>query len=282
MPSFKPQKLALITGASSGIGYATALHMAQKGYRVIGTSRSMARLEGLGREAAANRLPVTAVELDINSAQAVDDEMPRLLEEHGPVDVLVNNAGYSLWGPMQTLTEEELKAVFETNYFAAFRLIKHVLPGMIERRSGHIINMSSIVGRMGTPFNGAYVSTKWALEGMSESLRTEVWPFGVRVSVVEPGLYRTNFFTSQVRGTASEDKASPYHPYVARFDARHKTYNVFGKDPAQVAKVVHRIARSRRPAFRYPVGIESTFGTFGKKVVPERLFQWALSRFTLR
>ena len=192
-------KTVLITGASSGIGKATCLYLAERGYAVVGTGRSIARLSELQDLASERDLPITAVELDINSDEAVNRILPELIDEHGPIETLVNNAGYLLWGPLETLPIGEIKALFETNFFAAVRLIKGVLPGMVQRRKGTIINISSIAGRFATPLTGAYAASKFALEGLSEALRTELWPLGVRVAVVEPGLFRTGLPRGPVR-----------------------------------------------------------------------------------
>jgi short-subunit dehydrogenase len=271
----------LITGASSGIGKVTALYMAEKGYRVVGTSRSLARLTDLRAEASSRNLTIAYLELDINSDEAVGATLPRLMEEHGTIDVLVNNAGYGLWGPVEGLSMAELKAQFEANFFGAVRLINAVLPGMVRQRKGTIINVSSILGRMGTPFTGAYAASKFALEGLSESLRAEVWPLGVRVAVVEPGVFSTNFQKNLVvgQGVSSRDA---YFPYIERYKARHQRFERLSGDPVKVAKVIYKIARSRRPAFRYPVGADARMGILGARVLPERLFQAMLSRATIR
>ena len=272
----------LITGASSGIGKVAALYLAEKGYPVIGTSRSMARLADLQAEASKGDLPVTPVELDINSDEHVDRVLPRLIEEHGAIDVLVNNAGYGLWGPVEHLSVGEVKDQFETNFFAAVRLTKAVLPGMVRRGSGTIVNVSSIAGRVGTPFNAAYVASKFALEGLSESMRFELWPLGVRVALVEPGLFRTDFTRNQVVGEEVDSEEGAYAPYIRRYRARHARFRSRAADPVRVARVIHRIIRSRRPAFRYPVGLESRLGSLGARLIPERVFQAMLSRATMR
>ena len=275
------RKTVLITGASSGIGKVTCLYLAERGYAVIGTSRSIARLSELQRLASEKALPITAVELDINSDEAVDRALPELRDNHGPIDALVNNAGYILWGPLETLPIAEIKALFETNFFAAARLIKGVLPGMVERRQGTIVNISSIAGRFATPLTGAYAASKFALEGLSEALRTELWPLGIRVAVVEPGLLRTNLHESQVEFDEELNKVPAYIPYVDNYRARHARYFRLAGDPVKVAKVIHKIVRSRRPAFRHPVGPEARLGMLGARLLPERVFQALLSRFTI-
>ena len=277
------QEVALITGASSGIGMATALYMAERGYRVVGTSRSKERLAALEAESARRGLPVAGVELDINNEAGLAETLAAIAEEHGPVSVLVNNAGYGLFGPVQTLTSDELRALFETNVFAVARLIRAALPGMIERGGGTIVNVSSILGRIGTPFHGAYASSKFALEGLSESLRTEAWPLGVRVVLVEPGLVRTAFPDNQaMAGEIDGDDGVPYARYIQTYRSRFGDVFQRGRDPLVVAKVIHGIARSKRPRFRYPVGLDSRFGSFAARVLPERVFLSLLGWATRR
>jgi short-subunit dehydrogenase len=275
------RKNVLITGASSGIGLATALYLAEKGHPVIGTSRSMSRLGVLQEEASRRGLAVAAVELDINDEAAVEEAVPRLVGERGGIDVLVNNAGYGLWGPVGSLSLDELRAQFETNFFAAVRLINVVLPGMIERGRGTIVNISSVEGRLSTPFSGAYAASKFALEGLSEALRVELWPLGVRVAVVEPGLFSTNFRKNQVIARRADSGDLPYRPYIERYRARRGRYDWLSADPVKVARVVHKIVRSRRPRFRYPVGPEARLGMLGARFLPERVFLGLLSRATL-
>ena len=272
----------LITGASSGIGKATALYLAEKGFAVIGTSRSQERLTELQREASERGVSVTGVEMDINSDADVGRVVPALIEERGAIDALVNNAGYGLWGPVQELSVAELKAQFETNFFAAIRMIHSVLPGMVEKGSGTIVNIGSIAGRIGIPFNGAYAASKFALEGASESLRAELWPLGVRVTVVEPGLFRTDFVRNQVVAEGIDERESAYSRYIERYRARRARFHGLAGDPIKVARVVHKILRSRRPAFRYTVGTGAWLGVLGARLLPERLFQAMVSRVTMR
>ena len=275
--------VVLITGASSGIGMATALYMAERGYSVVGTSRVRERLAGLEAEAMRRGLSVAGVELDVNSEAGLEETLAAIAEEHGPVSVLINNAGYGLFGPVQALSSDELRAQFETNVIAVARLTRAVLPGMIQQGGGTIVNVSSILGRIGTPYNGAYVSSKFALEGLSESLRTELWPLGVRVALVEPGLFRTAFPDNQAMAVGIEsDDAAPYARYLRRYRSSVRGAFARGRDPIVVAKVIHGIVRSRRPRFRYPVGLDSRFGSLAARVLPERAFLtlmgWATRR----
>lgn len=271
----------LITGASSGIGLATALYLARRGLRVIGTSRSAQRLEPLRRQAEAEGLSIRAVELDINTDEGVEAVMPRLLEEEGPIWALVNNAGYSLWGPVSALASQELRAQFETNVFAVVRMTRAVLPGMFQAGTGYVINISSVAGRLATPFNGAYAATKFALEGLSEALHLELAPFGVHVSLVEPGIFRSDFLRNQVTAAEALAPGSPYDKYIERYRRKHSAFERMAKDPVKVARTVHKILRSPRPKLRYPVGLDARLGILGRRLLPERLFLALMRKATL-
>ena len=281
MSSHSGPSRVLITGASSGIGHATALYLAERGYDVTGTSRVIERLAGLEQDAANRGVRVRALELDINSDEDVDAGLKSVIDEEGGVDVLVNNAGYGLWGPVDAASMEQLKAQFETNFFAAFRLIKAVIPGMMERRRGTIVNVSSIEGRMATPFSGAYAASKFAMEGLSEAMRLELWPFGIRVALVEPGLFDTAFFDNQVDAEGVESPDSPYREYLEAYRRRRGRYDRLKSDPIKVARVIHKIIKSKRPRFRNPVAPEARLGILAVRFLPERLFQSLLARATL-
>ena len=277
----KTDGIVLITGASSGLGKATALYLARKGYRVVGTSRDARRLASLEETAAAEKLALFGVQLDINDEDAVTSAVPGIVAEHGGVDALVNNAGYGHWGPGESFSDAELKAQFETNFFAAARLMRAVLPGMVKNEHGTIVNVSSVEGRLATPFSGAYAASKFALEGLSEAMRVELWPLGVRVAMVEPGLFPTQFFENQVIAERAEDENLPYRDMLARYRQKRLKYER-DTDPDDVARVIHKIIRSRKPRFRYPVGIDARAGMLAARFLPERLFQALLSRATLR
>ncbi len=272
----------LITGASSGIGRASALYLAERGCNVIGTSRSPARLDALRRDAERIGGGLHGVALDVRSDRSVSEAVESVIEAHGRIDVLVNNAAYGLWGPAQTFSMGELDDQFETNFFGAFRMIKAVLPSMLEHGGGTVINVSSVEGRVVTPFNGGYAASKFALEGLSEAMRFELWPLGIRVVLVEPGLFATDFERNQVVASDAESPEMPYGPMLAKYRKRRRRYDGFAKDPVRVAKVIHRIIRARRPRFRYRVGGEVTLGVLGASILPERLFQALLSRALMR
>ena len=282
MVTNREAQTVLITGASAGIGKVTCLYLAEKGYNVIGTSRASSRLGDLYSEADQRGVTVHGLELDINNDAEVQRVMPKVFNQFGEIHALVNNAGYGLWGPLEIVSIDEMKTLFETNVFAVLRMTQVVLPAMIERRAGKIVNISSVLGRLAIPFNGAYASSKYALEGLSESMNHEVSPFGVHVALVEPGLLETEFQRSQVRTQRADDPNLAYAPYVQRYNDRHQTFDKLASDPVKVAKVIHKIIRSRRPALRHPVGLESHAGIMGTRLLPGRLFQWMLGRATLK
>jgi short-subunit dehydrogenase len=203
------------------------------------------------------------------------------MAEHGPIDVLVNNAGYGLWAPVETYSVEELRDQFETNLFAPVRLIKAVLPGMMEQRRGAIVNVSSYLGRLATPFHSAYASSKFALEGLSESLRTELRPFGIRVAVVEPGVVRTNFRSNQAVPEGVSGRESVYSPHMEVYLRRHAGLERRGTNPVRVARVIHRVIRSRSPWLHHPVGLDARMGMLAARLLPERVLHALVGRVTM-
>ena len=213
---------------------------------MIATGRAMARLADLGDEGRRSDLPIAIAELDINSDEEVERTLPELVAEHGPIDVLVNNAGYGLLGPVQLLSVEQIKQQLETNFFGGLRMIKAVLPGMVDRSAGTIINVSSVQGRFATAFNGAYSASKFAVEGISEALRAELWPLGVRVVVVEPGIFRTRFHDNQVVADEAAAEGTPYAPYLCRYAERVSRFDRRAGDSK-------RLCCARCPNPRWPV-----------------------------
>ena len=271
-------KTVLVTGASSGIGEATAFYLATKGYKVIGTSRDKNRLINLKDQSKANGNEVDIEELDINSETSVTRAIHDIKNKYGHIDVLVNNAAYGLWGPAQTFSMKELRSQFETNFFGTFLMCKTILPYMLQKERGTIINISSVLGKISTPFNGGYAATKFALEGLSEAMRFELWPFGIRIVLVEPGLFKTNFKDNQIIAAKAECSEFPYIDLISNYRNKRKSHEFLSKNPISVAKVIHKIVRSKNPRFRYKVGIETILGTLGSNILPERIYQSIISR----
>ena len=238
--------IAVVTGTSTGIGFATALHLARHGHRVFAGMRNLAKAEPLRTGATAERLPVEVIALDVTSADSVRDAFATVLRE-GPVDVLVNNAGIGGAAPLELTPEDEHRRMFETNYFGAIRCIQAVLPAMRERQRGVIVNVTSIAGRVATPNQIAYSASKWALECAGEALAHEVRRFGIRVVNVEPGVVMTSIFENSAEATRY-DRTSPYQPIMRR---NGKLFAAGFRDPAPVDEVAAAIlAAVRSPEYR--------------------------------
>ncbi len=243
---------ALVTGTSTGIGYATSLALARAGWRVFAGMRDLAKAEPLRAAAAAERLPIEVIALDVTSPQSTAAAFAAVAP-HGPVDVLVNNAGIGGAAPLELVPEDEHRRMFDTNYFGAIRCIQAVLPSMRERRRGSIVNVTSVAGRHATPNQIPYSASKWALECAGEALAHEVFRFGIRVVNVEPGVVMTKIFENSAPATRY-DKASPYQPVMRR---NGKVFAAGFRDPVQpeaVADLVVEAITTPRYRLRWPIG----------------------------
>src|SRR5215467_688830 len=201
------QKVAVVTGSSTGIGYETSLILARNGFLTYATMRNLNKSESIESIAAKENLPINIIQLDVTDDTSVKNAVQAILSETGRIDILVNNAGYGLSGAFEDLAMDEIKAQYETNLFGLIRTTQAVLPIMRRQKSGTIINISSGAGRFGFPGSSAYVSTKFAVEGLSESMSYELEPFGIKVILIEPGFVKTNFQQAMSR---SQDSNSPY------------------------------------------------------------------------
>ena len=284
MPAHRLRNV-LITGASSGIGKVAALHLVGRGYTVVGTSRSIDRLAPVVAEAEGAPGRFVPLELDINldggRPGCVEEVLPGVVSDHGAIDVLVNNAGYALWGPLEGMTVEQMVDQFRTNVFAPFRLANLVIPAMRESGAGRIINISSVAGWVVTPFNGAYASSKFALEAQTQALRMELWPFGIKVSLIEPGLFGTEFQNNTVDGERAESQELPYGPHIEAYRRKHGRFRLLTHDPIKIAKLIERIIVSPRPKLRYPVGFEAHVGVYAARLLPDRLLQGMVARTSM-
>ncbi len=260
-------KIAVVTGTSTGIGFATSLHLARHGYRVFAGMRNLAKAEPLRAAAAEAGLPLEVVALDVTSAASVDRAFEVVAAE-GPVDVLVNNAGIGGASPLELTLEAEHRAMFETNYFGAIRCIQAVLPGMRERRSGAIVNVTSITGLIAMPNQIAYSASKWALECAGEALAHEVWRFGVRVVNVEPGVVQTSIFENSAPATRY-DKTSPYQALMRR---NGKFYAAGFRDPSRpedVARCILEAITTPDYRLRWHVGKDAVSFAGGRSKVSD-------------
>jgi NAD(P)-dependent dehydrogenase (short-subunit alcohol dehydrogenase family) len=242
--------VAVVTGANSGIGRATAIHLATKGYTVYGTVRSVGKATKLAAMAAEAGVTVNLVELDVADDVSVRSGFDTVLEEAGRVDVLVNNAGVGGNGVVEECSIAAFSAVMNINLFGALRSLQAVLPGMRARRRGAIVNITSVVGRFAALAQAPYVASKWALEGASEELAQELAPFGIRVAIIEPGVTKSAIFA---KNTDSTDPESDYAPHLRRMFQFYAAGYANATDPIEVAKVVHHAITTEDPQLRYPV-----------------------------
>ena len=252
----------LVTGASSGIGQATARLLAERGFKVFGTAR---------KPQASHSSNITMVPLDVRS----DDSVRSCVERVGPIDVLVNNAGYSLMGSAEETSLEEAKAQLETNFFGVVRMVKAVLPGMRATGTGKIINIGSLAGITAIPFGSFYTASKFALEGYSEALWHELRPLGINVTLIEPGFVHTPI------GEKTQTAAKPLSAYDG---VRQRATAALGRRvehgiaPDAVAKTVLRVVQSRSPSLRYRVGTDAAWFPRLKSVLPWPLFAVGVRR----
>ncbi|MHB1908958.1 MAG: SDR family NAD(P)-dependent oxidoreductase [Nitrososphaerales archaeon] len=258
------QKVVLITGASSGFGRETAALLAQNSFRVFGTSRNESKESNF-----------EFLKLDITNDSSVKDCVQSLLEKtNGRLDVLVNNAGFVLFGGIEEATIEEAKMQLDTNLFGAMRMIRSVLPAMRKQRSGQIINMGSLAGQIGVPFQGYYSTSKFALEGYTEVLRHEVRSLGIRVSIIEPGFFKTNIGRA---AKSVSSKIEDYHLVREKAARRVRMDESRGQDPKIVAKLILDIINSKSPKLRYAIGKEKRALLY-KRVLPASMFESGLRR----
>jgi NAD(P)-dependent dehydrogenase (short-subunit alcohol dehydrogenase family) len=248
--------ITLVTGTSTGIGFATALHFARHGHQVVATMRNLAKAGPLEEAARAEKLPLVVRELDVTRPESVDRAVAATVGREGPIDVLVNNAGIGGATPLELTPEDEHRAMFEANYWGPIRMIQAVLPSMRERRTGCIVNVTSIAGRVATPNQIAYSASKHALAAASEALAHEVAAFGVRVAIIEPGVIQTAIFENSA-GATRYDKNSPYRQIMRR---NGKLFAAGFRNPGRpetVAEVIFDAATTDRPRLRYPVGTDA-------------------------
>jgi NAD(P)-dependent dehydrogenase (short-subunit alcohol dehydrogenase family) len=267
--TFDKQPVAFVTGASSGFGLLTSVALAGEGYRVLASMRNLknrGRLEAAAKEAGVtDRIEI--IQLDVTDFSTVETVIQDVIRRYGRIDLLVNNAGYAAGGFTEELAIEEWRRQFETNFFGLVAVTKAVLPSMRERRSGKIVNISSISGRIGFPSMGPYVASKFAVEGFSESLRLEMLPYGVHVVLIEPGSYKTDIWSKGLGAVTIH----PNSPYVKEMEAILKYVNQIADTapaPDEVIRQIVQVAKSPSPKLRYPVGKGVKLGIVLKNMLP--------------
>jgi short-subunit dehydrogenase len=258
-------RVVLVTGASSGFGKLTAAMLANRGFKVYGTSRNPSAEAGEGFE---------MVRLDISSNESVNACVSSVVSKEGRIDVLVNNAGYALMGGLEETSVEEAEALFGTDFFGAVRMTDAVLPGMRERKSGQIVNVGSLAGTFPVPFEGFYAAAKAALLAYSEALRSEVMHLGIKVSIVEPGFFHTNIANARREAAKTIQE---YKPVKYRALSRLLEDVERGGNPKIVAETIVKIVESPSPRLRYPVGSEKRFLLL-KRVLPSSTLEWGIRR----
>ena len=256
------KKVAVVTGSSTGIGYETSLILARNGFLTYATMRNLNKSENMKSVATREKLPIRIKQLDVTDDVSVKNAIQTITSEAGRIDILVNNAGYGLNGAFEDLDMDEIKAQYETNLFGLIRTTQAVLPIMRRQKSGTIVNISSGAGRFGFPTGSAYVSTKFAVEGLSESMSYELEPFGINVVIVEPGVIRSNFGDGSIVAKKSRDPNSPYSQMMQRSAAGFEKMIKNASSPDVVAKVVLDAIRDENPSLRYLAGsdVESWLG----------------------
>ncbi|MFC3448972.1 oxidoreductase [Amycolatopsis speibonae] len=269
-------KVALVTGASAGIGEATALALQEAGYMVYGAARRVERMAGLAERG------IKVLEMDVTDDASMVSGVERIIEESGRIDVLVNNAGYGSYGAFEDVPLSEGKYQFEVNLFGLARLVQLTTPQMRAQGSGKIVNISSIGGKIYEPLGGWYHSTKFAVEGLSDSLRLELKPFGIDVVVIEPGAIKTEWGGIAVENLLKTSGDTAYAPQ-AKALAKFFGQAVRGSHPKVIADVILKAVRARRPKTRYAAGLGAKPILFVRRVLPDRafdaLFLGALRRF---
>jgi NAD(P)-dependent dehydrogenase (short-subunit alcohol dehydrogenase family) len=256
-------RIAIVTGSSSGIGYEISLTLARNGLLTYATMRNLNKAENIKSVATKENLPVRVKQLDVTDDTSVKNAVQAISSETGRIDVLVNNAGYGLNGALEDLAMDEIKTQYETNVFGLIRTTQAVLPIMRKQKTGIIVNISSGAGRFGFPGGSAYVSTKFAVEGLSESMSYELEPFGIRVVIVEPGVIRTNFGIGLIVARKSQDPNSPYSQIMQKMVSSFEEMMKNASSPNLVAQVVLNAVRDENPNLRYLAGndVEQWLGT---------------------
>ena len=248
----KQMAVAVVTGSSTGIGLATSLALAKEGFSTYATMRNLDRSADITSKAAKEDLPLTVLQMDVDDDKSVNDTIEKIMNDKGRIDVVVNNAGYALVGAFEETSMRDGRAQMETNFFGTVRVIKAVLPIMRKQHRGTIVNVTSMGGRIAIPFDSFYHASKFALEGLSESLQYEIEPFGVKVVLIEPGAVKSDFWKNLKLTDNIED--SPYRQVIQKLTESFEKMTQNAILPEQVARIILKTVISDNPDFRNIVG----------------------------
>ncbi|NAS30851.1 SDR family NAD(P)-dependent oxidoreductase [Flavobacteriaceae bacterium R38] len=257
-------KVVLITGGSSGIGKAIGIYLKEKGFKVYGTSRNPEKLIDFDA--------FNLIELDVNDLSSITNGITHVINEEGRIDVLINNAGIGITGPIEETPQEEIHKAFQTNLYGPISVMKSVIPHMREAKNGLIINITSIAGYMGLPYRGVYSATKSALEMITEAMRMEVSDFGIKMTNVAPGDFVTNIASSRFHSPVENN--SPYKKtYSNTLELMNSQVNK-GGDPVDVARMIHKIITTDKPKVHYKVGeFLQRFSIVLKRILPDKTYE---------
>jgi short-subunit dehydrogenase len=266
------KKVILITGASSGIGKDTALSLIKEGYVVYGVARRLEMMQDIIQAGG------YAFKMDILKERNIDDVVNQILKEQNRIDILINNAGYGLWGAVETISIDEAKRQFDVNIFGLAYLTKKIIPIMRKQKSGKIINMSSMGGKVYTPFGAWYHATKYALEGWSDCLRIELKSFGVDVILIEPGVIKTEFQDVMMDSTVERSIGTPYEKKLKALEkATQEMYaRGIGSPPSTITKLIIKAINSNNPKRRYVGGLFAKPMLFIKKWFGDKMYEKAI------
>lgn len=264
-------KVAVVTGSSTGIGYETSLLLARNGFHTFATMRNIDKASKILKIAQDENLKIDVIELDVDKEDSIQSAISEIMSKTDRIDVLVNNAGWGLFGSAEDVSIKDFKAQFETNFFGIISVIQQVAPIMRQQSSGTIVNISSVVGRIAFPASSAYISSKFALEGLSESMRYELDPFGVKMTIIEPGAIKTDFFSSLKVTTPKPD--SPYKEMTEKVVSGVKMIAEMGTAPEEVAKTVLKAIQEPEPLPRYIVGTDAAMFLEARKMKTDLEFE---------
>ena len=276
----KNNKVAVISGSSSGIGLETSLALARNGFLTYATMHNLKKADSINILADKERIPIKVIQLDVTDDKSVNDAIQTITSDAGRIDVLVNNAGYGLFGAFEDLSIGEIKDVYETNFFGLVRLTQAVIPMMRKQQSGRIVNLSSGAGIFGFPGGSAYVSSKFTVEGLSESISYELEPFGIKVILVEPGFIKTNFGQAMVIAKKSQDPNSQYSQMMQKVAANSSSMADNAAPADLVANVILEAITSKEPNLRYLAGKDVETWAANKRTMSDTEFYNVMKNMT--